>query len=125
MSDPSAPVAATARMVGVTLDCRDPQALADFYVGLTGADVVHRTDDVVVLGTGDVMLGFQRVADHEPPSWPGPDKQLHVDFTVPDPQAAADQVVALGGTIPDFQPGDGTWTVLLDPAGHPFCLSAG
>jgi len=27
-----------------------------------------------------------------------------------------------GATRPQFQPGDGDWTVLADPAGHVFCL---
>ena len=31
--------------------------------------------------------------------------------------------VSLGlGWVPDHQPGE-TWRVLLDPAGHPFCLT--
>lgn len=31
--------------------------------------------------------------------------------------------VALGATVTREQPGDGRWQVLLDPAGHPFCVS--
>ena len=38
---------------------------------------------------------------------------------------AADEArcVALGAKVPEHQPGE-TWRVLLDPAGHPFCLTA-
>ena len=30
--------------------------------------------------------------------------------------------LALGAGQPAFQPGGDRWTVLTDPAGHPFCL---
>ena len=52
------------------------------------------------------------------PTTPGPDDDLAVD----DVDAMADRAVELGATLADPQPGE-TWTVLLDPAGHPFCLT--
>ena len=36
--------------------------------------------------------------------------------------AAAARCVELGATRPDEQPGE-SWRVLLDPSGHPFCLT--
>ncbi len=30
-----------------------------------------------------------------------------------------------GATKPEYQPGADRWRVLTDPAGHPFCLTAG
>jgi hypothetical protein len=30
----------------------------------------------------------------------------------------------LGATKPDHQPGGDTWVVLIDPEGHPFCVTA-
>ncbi len=32
-------------------------------------------------------------------------------------------MVALGARVPDEQPGE-TWRVLVDPGGHPFCLTS-
>jgi hypothetical protein len=32
------------------------------------------------------------------------------------------ELLALGATRPEFQPGNGDWVVLADPAGHVFCL---
>lgn len=55
----------SAELRGVTLDCDDPQALAGFYLELSG-----------------------------------------------------------GATQPEHQPGGDGYRVLLDPAGHPFCLLA-
>ena len=36
---------------------------------------------------------------------------------------AEEAAVELGATVPEDQPGE-TWRVLLDPAGHPFCLTS-
>ena len=35
---------------------------------------------------------------------------------------ATKEMLELGATLPEFQPGE-TWRVLLDPSGHPFCLT--
>jgi hypothetical protein len=49
---------------GVTLDCADPQTLADFYGALTGMRELFSTDEFVALTDGSGCdLGFQRVTD--------------------------------------------------------------
>jgi predicted enzyme related to lactoylglutathione lyase len=69
-------------------------------------------------------LGFGRVENYQRPEWPNTkgSKQFHFDLAVDDLDAAAKAAVQLGATVPDEQPGE-TWRVLLDPAGHPFCLT--
>ena len=69
-------------------------------------------------------LGFGRVEGYQAPSWPNEhgSKQFHFDLAVDDIDAAEVRAVALGASVPADQPG-GTWRVLLDPAGHPFCLT--
>lgn len=119
----NAPNPGIARLVGISIDCVDPAALGDFYREVSGWDVSYADDDVVVLGAGAIRLGLQRVADHRPPVWPGPDKQLHLDFAVSDLDHAEQRLLALGATKPEFQPGGAGWRVYLDPSGHPFCLS--
>jgi hypothetical protein len=110
----------------VTLDCADPQVLARFYGALTGMRELFSSDGFVAL-TADsgCDLGFQRVEGYRAPQWPGQaePQQLHLDFRVADLDAAAGHALELGATRPDHQPGDGRWQVLLDPAGHPFCLT--
>ena len=73
---------------------------------------------------GAQRLGFGRVGGWEAPAWPNPDgtKQFHLDLAVADLDAAERQLLELGATKPADQPGE-TWTVLLDPDGHPFCLT--
>ena len=58
------------------------------------------------------------------PVWPNErgSKQFHFDVAVDDISAAAQYCIELGAHRPVEQPGD-TWVVLIDPAGHPFCLT--
>jgi Glyoxalase-like domain len=66
-----------------------------------------------------------RVHDYAPPSWPDgpPYQQMHIDVAVDDLDAAVTAAVALGATEAAVQPAPQQWRVLLDPVGHPFCLS--
>ena len=47
--------------------------------------------------------------------------QLHIEVEVSDLAAAVEHAVELGATEAELQPQDDV-RVLLDPAGHPFCL---
>lgn len=49
---------------------------------------------------------------------------MHLDVIVDNLDAGETEVLALGGTRHDHQPGT-TFRVFLDPAGHPFCLCVG
>lgn len=111
----------------VVLDCPDPSALADFYCRLLGWEVAYADEDWVTIKgpTGGVALGFQRAPDYQPPTWPtGPRPQmLHLDFDVPDLEAAHAHAVAVGAKptgLPE-SPSASFW-VYTDPDGHPFCL---
>lgn len=114
-----------ATLRGVTLDCADPKALAGFYRELTGMRIAFDVTEFVGLtsGTGP-DLGFQQVEGYQAPQWPGQQRpqQFHLDFAVDDLDAAEKRALDLGATRPDHQPGGSRWLVLLDPAGHPFCL---
>lgn len=115
---------AVGTFAAVSLDCPDPKALADFYRELTGwKEIFSSQDNTYLMGDGPVRMGFQRVAGHARPSWPDDAKQFHLDFSVPDMDAAEERVLELGATKPDFQPGGDKWRVFQDPAGHPFCIT--
>ncbi|WP_415971883.1 VOC family protein [Rhodococcus sp. 077-4] len=113
---------ATLKMV--TLDCADPEASATFWSALLGWTVVHAEKDYAMLQGPSSALGFGRIDDYVPPAWPNVNgtKQFHFDLAVEDLDAAASAAVELGARLPEDQPGE-TWRVLLDPAGHPFCLT--
>lgn len=116
-----------ARMRSVVLDCPDPKALAEFYSDLLGGEITSVEDDWVVLQVDGLHLAFQLAEDFAAPTWPSNERpqQLHLDVTVEDVDAVEPQVLALGATKHDVQPGEeigDTFRVYLDPAGHPFCL---
>lgn len=109
----------------VTLDCRDPATSARFWSKVLGWEQPYADDNYAMLTGPDHALGFGRVEDYQPPSWPNTQgsKQFHLDLAVEDLEAAEKTCVELGATVPADQPGEGKWRVLLDPAGHPFCLT--
>jgi catechol 2,3-dioxygenase-like lactoylglutathione lyase family enzyme len=112
---------------GTALSARDPVALAEFYSALLGWDIRRISDDWVTIGIPDTThyLGFALDEHHEPPVWPSkpgePTMQVHLDVGVRDVARAVDDAVALGATVAAYQPQDDV-RVVLDPAGHPFCL---
>jgi catechol 2,3-dioxygenase-like lactoylglutathione lyase family enzyme len=117
---------AIARFALVALDCPDPRALADFYAAITGWEVVqpYDTDGWLELRSdAGATIAFQRSPEHRPPRWPDPEhpQQAHLDFDVPDLDAAEASVLVIGARKADHQPGT-TFRVFLDPADHPFCL---
>ncbi|MBV2361753.1 VOC family protein [Streptomonospora nanhaiensis] len=127
MNSEAAPAGAPAfRYAAVTFDCADPAEMARFYGGLLGLPVVYSSDHFVLLGReGAPGLGFNRLADYRRPTWPDPaqEKQAHIELGVDDLDDAQAHLVANGAVAPEFQPSPDRWRVLLDPAGHPFCIS--
>ncbi|MBU3066090.1 VOC family protein [Nocardia sp. NEAU-G5] len=113
-----------ANLAAIIIDCAAPQVMAEFYREVTGWKITHIDDDSAYLGEGPIQLAFQRVAGYTGPGWPDAGKHAHLDFTVADVPAETERLLALGATVPEFQPGQGQWTVLADPEGHLFCLAA-
>jgi predicted enzyme related to lactoylglutathione lyase len=117
-------VLVSASLVMVNLDGPDPRAQAAFYGALLDWTIVHSEDEYAMISGVGAPIGFGRVDGYVPPPWPDPEarKRYHLDLGVDDLAAATERAVQLGATVPDEQPGEGRWTVLLDPVGHPFCL---
>ncbi|MFF8591588.1 VOC family protein [Streptomyces sp. NPDC015220] len=114
------------RYAAVTFDCPDPAELARFYGAVFGLPVAFASDDFVFLAKeGTPGLGFNRLADYRRPTWPDPaeEKRAHIEVGVDDLDAAEARMLTLGATRPDHQPSPDRWRVLLDPAGHPFCVT--
>jgi catechol 2,3-dioxygenase-like lactoylglutathione lyase family enzyme len=113
-------------LFAITLDCPNPLRLARFYQKITGWELFASNDDFIVLaGDDNVRLDFQRVTNHQPSPWPDPaaPRRVHLDFRVEHLDQAEAHLLNLGAVRPDFQPGGQRFRVLLDPAGHPFCLA--
>lgn len=112
-----------ARLAMVTLDVPDAAALGRFYSDVLGWPIAYSDENYAMLTGPDHALGIGTIPDFQPPQWPDDGhKQFHLDLSADDVEAAAVHCVELGATRADPQPGE-TWVVLIDPAGHPFCIS--
>jgi catechol 2,3-dioxygenase-like lactoylglutathione lyase family enzyme len=118
----------------IVVDCHDADVMADFYGTLLGWPVTAREPGWVLMRNPDgaVGLAFQAEEGYVPPVWPErtgavsagraeQQKMLHLDLRVPDLDAAVAEAESAGATLAARQPQDDV-RVLLDPAGHPFCV---
>ncbi|MFF0945963.1 VOC family protein [Kocuria sp. CPCC 205300] len=116
------------QLASISLDCPDPDQLAAFYSGLLGLEEAFATPDrgVIALAGAGPMLTLMRVDSYLAPSWPeGPQhQQMHLDIAVEDLEPAMTGALTLGAITAGHQPAPKQWRVLIDPAGHPFCLTA-
>jgi hypothetical protein len=117
---------AIARLAAVSLDSPDPAGLGAFYRQLLDLEVFFESEDFVALKGAAILITVQRVEDHRPPDWPsGPiPKQVHLELAVDDLDAAESRALAVGARKAEMQPAPDKWRVLIDPAGHPFCVTA-
>jgi len=114
-------------IIGIAFDCPNANALADFYVKLSGWEKEISGDEFAALRTPEgILLVFQTVENYVSPVWPWKDgaqqQMAHIDFKVDDLQEAEAHALQCGAKKAEVQYYD-TSTVMLDPAGHPFCLS--
>ena len=113
----------------VVLDSGNSKELSEFYRNLLGWRLEDHGEWIVLLNPEEkgTNLTFQQVDDYQRPTWPdekGKQRQmLHLDFYVPEDQyeQEIERAINLGAVKNPHQPEE-DWIVLLDPAGHPFCL---
>ena len=110
----------------ITLDCLDPRPMIDFYARAFSAKTGHESDTGawIHLDNGPLIL-VRRIDGYRPPTWPQHDvpMQIHLELWIDDLAEAEARLHALGGVTCDFQPHrDRGNVVMLDPAGHPFCI---
>lgn len=119
---------AIAPLASVSLDCPHPDDLAPFYCALLGLEEAFATADrsVICLSGAGPMLSLMQADEFTAPQWPhGPQRaQMHLDLAAEDLDAAVAAVLGIGAREAEVQPEPSAWRVMLDPIGHPFCLSA-
>lgn len=112
---------------GLAIEAPDPSRLANFYADLLGWPVGHEEPGTSILAApgGATFAVFQQADGYLPPVWPPVEGQqrtmIHLDFQVGDLATAVEDALALGASLAEHQPQENV-RVLLDPAGHPFCL---
>lgn len=125
-------------ITGPVLDAADPVGLAKFYERLLGWTMVEcegprpgypAQDGWAKLRSpaGDMKIEFQWEQHYVPPTWPPvvgeQQMMMHLDIEVDSLAAGVVWALEVGATLAAHQPQEGV-RVMLDPAGHPFCLFA-
>jgi predicted enzyme related to lactoylglutathione lyase len=107
----------------VMIDCADPAALTKFWSQAAGYEVRWQADEFVILGPtqgGGIQIGLQRVPEPRAGK-----NRVHVDWDADDRVAEVDRLTGLGARVIDEHSAYGIkWTVLADPEGNEFCVSA-
>lgn len=117
----------------VCVDCgpSEFERVVGFYEALLGLQVVDREPRWAALRDPAGGMGINVQADDAfvTPTWPSEPAaqtmQLHFEIEAADVPAAVTRATALGATEAGWQPPDrdpALLRVMLDPAGHPFCL---
>jgi predicted enzyme related to lactoylglutathione lyase len=110
----------------VTVDCRDPRALAAFWREALDYDVEYSSyedesaDEEVVIAPKDrkgPRLLFLRVPEGKTVK-----NRLHLDIRSHDQQAHVRRLEELGARRVDIGQGDVSWIVMQDPEGNEFCI---
>jgi len=114
-------------IIGIAFDCPNAGILGDFYAKITGWNKEIEGEEYVALRAPEgILLVFQTVENYVPPVWPwDSEKQqqmAHIDFYVENLKEAEALAIKHGAKKSEIQYYEES-TVMLDPAGHPFCLS--
>jgi predicted enzyme related to lactoylglutathione lyase len=122
------PLRTKTQWFGVALDAPDPRELARFYADLLGWQIFGDSETWVTLTPSKdagYNFAFQKEDNYVRPVWPSepgePQMSMHLDIEVDDLEQAVSYAVSVGAELASYQPQQDV-RVLLDPAGHPFCL---
>jgi hypothetical protein len=113
---------------GVVLDAPDGPALAEFYARLLGWRLFPDPPNGAAVAPSEDG-GYNIACQTEPlyvrPVWPAvegqPQMMLHLDLQVDELVDSVAFALGCGAELASYQPQENV-RVLLDPAGHPFCL---
>jgi len=125
-------------VTSVTIGAPDPRALAAFYARMLDWPIAVEEparpgcppeDGWAQMsppaGKTGPTLNFEYEAAYSPPVWPSEAGRQHItahlDIAVEDLEAAVAWAVESGAAVASCQPQEDV-RVMLDPAGHPFCL---
>ena len=122
------PLRTTKTWFGVVLDAPRASDLAHFYQRLLGWTLHKDEPDWATLAPSEPTgynLAFQTEPNYVRPVWPSepgqPLMMAHLDIEVDDLDEGVAFAVGVGAQLAEHQPQDDV-RVMLDPAGHPFCL---
>lgn len=106
-------------MTAVTMDCHDVDRLLEFWSALLGIDNHGKHGQFGFLAPAPgrrIAIWLQEVPEEKAVK-----NRVHIDFAVPDLQAAEARIVDLGGSLGATHEWQGyTWRTCMDPEGNEF-----
>jgi catechol 2,3-dioxygenase-like lactoylglutathione lyase family enzyme len=113
----------TLRIDCLTIDCSDPQLLADFWSGALGWGVVFADEyEIAIAAPGD-NGGIPDLLFLRSPDAKQVKNRLHLDLRPDDRDAEVARLESLGASRAEIgQKGDESWVVMADPEGNEFCV---
>jgi glyoxalase superfamily protein len=107
----------------LTVDCRDPRALADFWTAALGWLVIAESDEGVMIAPfEDRHPGVHPVWFQVNPDGKSVKNRWHFDLAPHDQAAEVARLEALGARHADIGQGDVPWVVMADVEGNEFCV---
>ena len=111
------------RLGNVTLDCAQPQRLAQFWSAALGFAIGYSSPHYVELNSPH--QGDPRILLIQVPEPRTTKNRMHIDLKTEDREAEVARLVALGANRVETHDEFGiVWTVMTDPEGNEFCIAA-
>lgn len=111
----------TSRLYNMTIDARDPHALAEFWRRVLDYEVAYSEPNEVGIEPPDIdaapALVFVPVSEGKTVK-----NRVHLDLAPNDQTAEVDRLVSLGVRRIDIGQGEVSWVVMADPEGNEFCV---
>lgn len=115
----------------IVIDSDDADKLSEFYQKLLGWEkkVYNHGENGIWItlrnkNESTTRLVFQQIQNYQRPTYPESEnkqqKMMHMDFYSDNVEKDVEHALKCGATLAASQSGD--WKVLIDPAGHPFCI---
>lgn len=107
----------------IMIDCNDLDGMANFWKEALGLEEKVRYPGYVWLSRlseKGPALAFQKVPEPRVGK-----NRIHLDLASADPKALTERVLSLGGSeVEDHEVSGFHWSVLADPEGNVFCVTA-
>ncbi|MGD0558713.1 MAG: VOC family protein [Streptosporangiaceae bacterium] len=115
----------TTSVIGLSIDCADPVALARFWSEVLGRPVNPGADaENAGIDATDPASG-PRLAFHQVPEPKTVKNRLHLDLRTDQFEAESERLAGLGATpIREIEKPPAHWTTFADPEGNEFDLVA-
>lgn len=115
------------KIFSIVIDSNNSEELSDFYSKMLGWEKINDDEEyiAVISPNNYPILLFQEDENYIKPAYPSSkNKQhqmIHLDFSVEDIDKGVEHAISCGAKLSEQQFSN-EWKVLIDPAGHPFCI---